>query len=204
MFPRIGEVLGNAREYGVEYFGVPGTTLTDSKQVLALVRETSPPACILAACGVHPYHAAEDPLDSPEQVELLRGLISDSACRAVGECGLDYSDGFPPREIQLRCFQQQLALALEIKKPLYLHVREAHEDFMGMMAKHGYSQDTSSSLPTAAAVHCFTGTLEELEDYVSCGYFIGLTGHIAKFSHDMLKSFLQVAISPPFVLIFKL
>ena len=192
LYPRVVEVLENAKEHGVEYCGVPGTTLIDSRQILDFVQDNTSPVSLYATCGVHPYNAAENPLDNLEQIEELRRLINSSGCLGVGECGLDYSEGFPSRDIQLQCFEQQLILALETAKPLYLHVRAAHSDFMEMMAKYGYSAETASSLPTAAAVHCFTGTVDELREYVSCGYYIGLTGYVTKLSMETLKTILQV------------
>jgi TatD DNase family protein len=62
-----------------------------------------------------------------------------------------------------------LQLAAENGKPLFLHQREAHADFIAMM------KDFDGKLGPAV-VHCFTGTREELFDYLDCDWHIGITG----------------------------
>lgn len=52
---------------------------------------------------------------------------------AVGECGLDYFRDFCPYRTQQHAFERQLQLASENGKPLFLHQREAHNDFMAIM-----------------------------------------------------------------------
>ena len=54
---------------------------------------------------------------------------------------------------------------------MYLHQRDAHEDFIKIIKK--YKDDISN-----AVVHCFTGTKEALNDYLDLGFHIGLTGWI--------------------------
>ena len=42
----------------------------------------------------------------------------------------------------------QITVARETGKPLYLHCRDAHEDFVAILRRHGYYH---------GIVHCFTG-----------------------------------------------
>ena len=117
---------------------------------------------------------------------------------------MDYSEGFPSSEVQLACFEEQIKLSIEYNKPLYLHVRDAHEDFMTLMNKYGYvsnenisdngdgSGSDSNSSSKVAAVHCFTGTTDELRQYTSLGFYIGLTGFILRLTGDELKVILDI------------
>ena len=192
---RLSEVISNAQEHGVKYFGVPGTTLAESKDIMELIKSETYGSAILGTCGVHPYHAGEEPLNTLEQLEELRQLITLPQCLGVGECGLDYSEGFPSNEVQLKCFEEQIKLSVEFNKPLYLHVRNAHDDFMTLMTKYGFvnnenegaNSDNSSIGGPVAAVHCFTGNNDELTQYVSLGFYIGLTGYVLKLSEEELK-----------------
>lgn len=202
--PRLPEIISNAVDHGVSYFGVPGTTLKESKDIMELIGTGRYGSALLGACGVHPYSAGDEPLDTVEQIEELRKLITLPHCLSVGECGLDYSEGFPSSEVQLACFEEQIKLSIEYNKPLYLHVRDAHEDFMTLMNKYGYvsnenmsdngdgSGSDSNSSSKVAAVHCFTGTIDELRQYTSLGFYIGLTGFILKFTGDELKVILDI------------
>ncbi len=102
---------------------------------------------------------------------------------AVGECGLDLSDGFPDISYQLPWFKQQLEMACALQKPLFLHERAAHELFISEIQKH-------DNLPPAV-VHCFTGTSDELDTYLKMGFYIGVTGYICKQKHGQhLRSIL--------------
>jgi Tat protein secretion system quality control protein TatD with DNase activity len=51
---------------------------------------------VIATAGVHPYHVNEVPC-RPDSIDRLRVLCASDHCHAVGECGLDYSEGFPPK-----------------------------------------------------------------------------------------------------------
>ena len=88
---------------------------------------------------------------------------------AVGECGLDFNRDFSPRPAQRKAFERQLQLASENGKPLFLHQRDAHADFMAMMKNF-------DGRLGPAVVHCFTGTREELFDYLDHDWHIGITG----------------------------
>jgi len=64
-----------------------------------------------------------------------------------------------------------LTLAIETGKPLFLHQRDAHEDFISILSEY------RSVLPKGVA-HCFTSGAMELETYLDLGLAIGITGWI--------------------------
>lgn len=49
-------------------------------------------------------------------------------CVGWGEIGLDYHYDHSPRQIQQEVFTRQLRKAVELRKPLTIHTREAEED----------------------------------------------------------------------------
>ncbi len=158
------EVLERAWAAGLVHLVVTGSTLASSQGAAALA--ASDPARLSATAGVHPHHAAEF---GPAEVPALRALLALPVVRAVGECGLDYFRDLSPREAQRRAFELQLGLALDTRRPLFLHQRDAHDDFLAMLRAAG------PALPPAVA-HCFTGTLEQAEAYLQLGLHIGITG----------------------------
>lgn len=157
-------VLQRARAAGVTKMVVTGASRGHSPKALALARTF--PGELFATAGVHPHHATEytDECDAE-----MRALHAHPEVVAVGECGLDYNRDFSPRPAQRRAFERQLQLAADVGKPLFLHQRDAHADFMAMM------RDFDGRLG-AAVVHCFTGTREELFDYLDRDWHIGITG----------------------------
>jgi TatD DNase family protein len=63
----------------------------------------------------------------------------------------------------------QVLLACELRKPLFLHERDAHTDMLEILDKY------KERLP-AAVIHCFTGTGEQAMHYLERGVYLGLTG----------------------------
>ena len=175
--------LSVAQSNGVGRFIVPGSTLVDSAECLALSKRYE--GKIFAACGIHPFRVQEIELNDVNTLELDR-LVADDACLAVGECGLDYSEGFPSCEIQVPWFRHHVELSHRHSLPLFLHVRDAHHDFLAIM-------DEFTSLPNVC-VHCFTGSEEELREYCRRGYYISISGHVIR-KQINLKEWL--AIIPP-------
>lgn len=62
-----------------------------------------------------------------------------------------------------------MALACELRKPLFLHERDAHNDLIEILEKY------RDILPTIV-IHSFTGTLEEAHKYIEMGMYLGITG----------------------------
>eukprot|EP00041_Stephanoeca_diplocostata_P014067 m.252518 g.252518 ORF g.252518 m.252518 type:complete len:328 (+) comp19567_c0_seq5:281-1264(+) len=162
------EVVRTAEAVGVGQFVVPGSTLSDSAKAIALAK--SCPEKYIATAGVHPYHVSTNP-PTANDVEKLRSLIEDGHCAAVGECGLDQADGFPPLDTQMPWFTMQLDVACSINKPIFLHERLSFDVIKSALeARRG-------KLPKVL-VHCFTGTPAELKWYTDFGCYIGFTGHV--------------------------
>eukprot|EP01084_Bolivina_argentea_P057026 104271_1 len=127
--------------------------------------------------------------------DRLRNLAAHPLATCVGECGLDYTEGFPSREVQLPWFEAQVRLAFELGKPLFLHERLAHSDFCQVFddieASLPASNDKPSTLPPCL-VHCFTGTKEELLEYLRRGFLIGISGFLLKDKGVNMRDFLDV------------
>jgi TatD DNase family protein len=158
-------VVERAHAAAVTQLIVTGATLASSAAALELAR--SQPGRLYATAGVHPHHAAEF---TAAELPQLRALLAEPGCVAAGECGLDYFRDYSPRAAQRSAFALQLALAAECGKPLFLHQREAHADFMAALREHGGALH--------GVAHCFTGGEAELEAYLGMGLHIGITGWI--------------------------
>ncbi|MEO7200194.1 MAG: TatD family hydrolase [Dokdonella sp.] len=160
----LGAVLERASDAGVSQMIVTGASREGSAQALELARLH--PGVLYATAGVHPHHATEY---TDEADAEMRALLAHPEVVAVGECGLDYFRDLSPRPAQRRAFERQLQIAVDTGKPLFLHQRDAHADFVAVM------KNFDGKLG-AAVVHCFTGTREELFDYLDAGWYIGITG----------------------------
>ena len=159
-------VLERARKAGVERMIVTGASRDGSEHALELAREH--PGTLWATAGVHPHHAG----DYGTQTDtLLRQLAQEPEVAAVGETGLDYYRDLSPRPAQRAAFEKQLAIAVDLGMPLFLHQRDAHQDFLALL------KAARDRVPDAV-VHCFTDSRKALFDYLDLDCHIGITGWI--------------------------
>ena len=158
-------VIERARTAGVTQMVVTGSTLPSSARAIALAR--AHPGRLFATAGVHPHHAGELTAGAASQLEEL---ARDPAVVALGECGLDYFRNFSPHAAQQQAFHRQLELAARVGKPVFLHQRDAHADFVAILREHAASW--------RGVAHCFTGSAAELARYLQLGLAIGITGWI--------------------------
>ncbi|HEY4293839.1 TatD family hydrolase [Luteibacter sp.] len=160
------DVLARASAHGVGRMVVTGASREGSHDALALARASR--GRLFATAGVHPHHA----IDYDDRTDAqLRELAREPEVLAVGETGLDYNRNYSPRDVQRDVFERQLEIAVEMGKPLFLHQRDAHHDFLAILKRY------RDRVP-AAVVHCFTDTGEALRDYLDLDCHIGITGWI--------------------------
>jgi TatD DNase family protein len=164
--PDRNAVIERARQSGVSRMIITGTTVAASLNAAELA--AARPGQLFATAGIHPHHAAELAADSTNQ---LAEIAARPNVVALGECGLDYFRNYSPRDAQLQAFESQLQLAEELQKPVFLHQRDAHDDFLALL------KDYLPRIPGGVA-HCFTAGVNELCEYLELGLYIGITGWI--------------------------
>jgi len=160
----LDQVVARAREAGVATVVVTGTSVPESTAALALVKARESLYC---TAGVHPHHAREC---DGTTIPALRLLAQQPRVVAIGECGLDFNRNYSPHPDQATWFEAQVDLAIELRKPLFLHSRDAFPDFSNLLK--------SKKSLTPAVAHCFTGDRAELHAYLDLGLYIGITGWI--------------------------
>jgi TatD DNase family protein len=154
------EVVTRARAAGVQTIVVTGTTVEESRQAAEIAERFD----LYSTVGIHPHHAKD--FDNTDE---LRKSASHHRVVAIGECGLDFNRNYSPHPAQEECFTAQLELGIELKKPLFLHSRDAHPRF---------AQIVKAMQVDKAIAHCFTGERDELRAYLDLGLYIGITGWI--------------------------
>lgn len=160
----LDEVIANARKVGVDRMCITGTDLEES--ISASKVALSLPNKVISTAGIHPHKAKEY---SSLYFSEIKDLLKLRNVRALGETGLDFYRNFSTPEDQKKSFEAHIETSIEYQIPLFLHVREAHKTFMEML------KPFKDSLPKTV-VHCFTGTKEELFEYIEMGFYIGITG----------------------------
>ncbi len=159
-------VIAAAYAENVQHMIVPGSSLYDSQCAIELCKQH--PKKFRATVGVHPHLAKEWNENTPQK---LHALAQDSTVVAIGETGLDYNRNHSTPDTQRLVFEKHIELATETQLPLFLHQRDAHQDFLALITPH-YRE------LAAAVVHCFTGDERQLDDYLELNFYIGITGWI--------------------------
>lgn len=156
------ELIASLPSQGVGLVMNPGCSLASSQAADALSRQYD---FVYAAVGSHP-DAADEVND--QVLEMYRKLCKlNPKIRAIGEIGLDYHYEDIPRELQLKAFRAQMALAAELDLPVIVHERDAHADGMAVV----------DEFPTVKGVfHCYSGSAEMAKELVKRGWYIGFTG----------------------------
>lgn len=163
---QLPQVITEAQHAEVTHLIVIGSHLEESRQVVTLSRQY--PQSLSATVGVHPHYAR---LWDQHSAQQLITLANQETVVAIGECGLDYNRNFSPRADQLAAFEAQLELAAQLNKPIYMHCREAHDDFIRLVSQY-------RSRLGNAVLHCFTGSKDELHACLDLDLHIGITGWV--------------------------
>lgn len=151
---------------------------------------------VYAAVGLHPIHTAQSYHDAQElgASEDAKGFTSrgeefdyahykklaeDPKVVAIGECGLDYYRlDEKTKERQFSAFEQQIALAHEVGKPLMIHCRNAFADLIAVLTAH---RSTLNARP--GVIHFFAGTADDAEKLMDLGFSFSFGGVIT-FARD--------------------
>jgi TatD DNase family protein len=160
------EIIRRAAAAGVTRMVITGSSVASTRGAIHLVHRH--PEHMRCTAGVHPHHAAE--LDEQQLAEIA-ALAASPEVVAVGECGLDYFRNFSPPDAQTKAFRQQLELAVRLCKPVFLHQRDAHDDFVTILRQYRDGL-------VGGVAHCFTAGAVEARAYLDLGLYIGITGWI--------------------------
>jgi len=160
------DLMQRAADAGVVKMIVTGSS--DQGNVDAAALAATLTGRLYSTAGVHPHHASDY---TEASAELIRSHAEKEVVVAIGECGLDYFRDLSPRDSQQTAFHSQLDIAADVGLPVFLHQRDAHDDFIAILAP------MLSEIPRAVA-HCFTGDGESLREYLEMGLWIGITGWI--------------------------
>lgn len=167
-------VIERARQAGVTRLVVVGSGHGRAEIDNALAYARRFPN-IVAAIGIHPHDAhvlADD--STPEAQSLwqaLEQLSTDERVVAVGETGLDYFYKNSTPAQQQHVLRRFLRLSATVKKPISLHIRDAHDD-----ARRILREESPQGHAPGGVIHCFTGSSDDARLWLDLGFHISLSG----------------------------
>ena len=159
------EVVAQAIGSGVHTIVNIGTDLKSSVFSVDLAQKYG---SVRAAVGVHPHDASTV---NRELLDRLRDLAADHNVVAIGEIGLDFYRDRSPRDAQRRAFQEQLELAVELKRPVIIHTREAFDETVEIIKNY-------ASKLKGGVFHCFPGDVQQAQLVIDLGFMVSFGGVI--------------------------
>jgi TatD DNase family protein len=160
------QVLKRALAADVTHIIITGTNLGKSHQGIQMAEQY--PGHLFTTVGLHPHEAK---LFNDQTINELKALAKSNHVVAIGECGLDFNRNFSTPNEQLIAFEEQLKLACELDLPVFLHERNAFQVQYQLLKE--YHKDLKGGV-----VHCFTGNIEQMDQYLDLGLYIGVTGWV--------------------------
>ncbi len=150
-------------EAGVKGIICIASHLDEARQILT---HCAPYHDMQVTLGCHPHHASSW---TDEHFNIFQTMFANhSNAVAVGETGLDFNRNYSTPDEQIYAFEQQLKLAEAVKKPLFLHERDAQDTMLKMLS--------NADLSAGGVIHCFTGDEDTMQAYLSLGLHVGITG----------------------------
>jgi TatD DNase family protein len=123
---------------------------------------------IYGSVGLHPHDAKDG--DDRTLTELKR-MAQHPKIVALGEMGLDYYWNHSPHEVQKEVFRKQIALAKELKLPIIIHDRDAHQDILNIVKEEGAKE-------VGGIFHCYSGSWPMAREVMKLGFYISLAGPV--------------------------
>ena len=171
----LDEVIQRASENDVEYILTVGCDLASSRKSIDLALRYPN---IYAAVGIHPHDATQ--ADQSAMNELKEMAQSIDKVVAIGETGLDFYRDRSPRPVQREAFRLQIRLARELKLPLIIHDRDAHDEVISILKDEKAAE-------VGGVLHCFSGNLEMARACIDMGFYISFPGTLTYPKNDELR-----------------
>jgi TatD DNase family protein len=159
------QVIKKAMDSGVKYILNAGADIRSSKKGIEIAQKHNN---MHVAVGVHP-HDVKDLTD--KDLDVLADLCKNPKVVAVGEIGLDYYYDNSPRELQKAWFEKQIDLAKNLKLPVIVHDRDAHQDCMDIIKK-------AAPFENQGVFHCFAGSLEMATELLKMNFYLSVGGPV--------------------------
>ncbi len=157
------QTLQRAREAGVAAIMVVGVDPKTSKKAIKLAEKH---AHLFTSVGLHPHDAKTC---SDEMMAVLASLAHHEKVKAWGETGLDFNRMHSPMDLQEKWFIRQIETADALGLPMIFHERDSGGRLLEILK-------SMANPKRRGVIHCFSGTRDEMFQYLDLGYHIGITG----------------------------
>jgi len=154
-------IIKENKEANVSKIIVSGCSKKEIEEAIELSKKYN---SLYITLGFHP--SCVNTVFDTDLENLEEILKSNEKVVGVGEIGLDYYYGKDDIEEQKELFKKQLKIAEKLKLPVVIHSRDAVKDTIDILKQYD----------VRGVIHCFSGSLETAEIYISMGFKLGIGG----------------------------
>lgn len=166
----IDKVIEENKDALVEKIVVSGCSRESIEEVMDLKDKYD---MVYVTIGYHPEYA--DTVTESD-LDYLKSLLGEKKIIGIGEIGLDYHYTKENKDKQIWLFEEQLKIADAFNLPVVIHSRDATMDTINILKKY----------KAKGIIHCFSGSLETANIYISMGFLLGIGG-VVTFKNSKLK-----------------
>ncbi len=179
----IDKVIEENKNANIDKIVVSGCSRESIEEVMDLKDRYD---MVYVTIGYHPEYA--DTVTESD-LDYLKSLLGEKKIIGIGEIGLDYHYTKENKDKQIWLFEEQLKIAEEFNLPVVIHSRDATMDTINTLKKY----------KVKGIIHCFSGSLETANIYISMGFLLGIGG-VVTFKNSKLKDVVKEVPSESIVL----
>ena len=169
-YEEIEDIIKQCKNNNVSKLICVGVNFNDSMNAFAFASQYNQ---IFCSFGLHPSDILQGKSLSKNELHKIKKLVNHESIVAIGECGLDYSyenaNLLENKKKQIKEYEKQIKLSIELKLPLIIHTRKSHDDNIKILKKYPLAY---------GVIHCFNGSLEIANEYIKMGFYISFSGLI--------------------------
>ena len=166
----IDKVIEENKNANIDKIVVSGCSRESIEEVMDLKDRYD---MVYVTIGYHPEYA--DTVTESD-LDYLKSLLGEKKIIGIGEIGLDYHYTKENKDKQIWLFEEQLKIANAFNLPVVIHSRDATMDTINTLKKY----------KVKGIIHCFSGSLETANIYISMGFLLGIGG-VVTFKNSKLK-----------------
>ena len=166
----IDKVIEENKNANIDKIVVSGCSRESIEEVMDLKDRYD---MVYVTIGYHPEYA--DTVTESD-LDYLKSLLGEKKVVGIGEICLDYHYTKENKDKQIWLFEEQLKIADAFNLPVVIHSRDATMDTINILKKY----------KVKGIIHCFSGSLETANIYISMGFLLGIGG-VVTFNNSKLK-----------------
>jgi len=167
------QVIEKSVDEGLKYILTVGTEERYFAKVVEIVNDNP---IVYGAIGIHPHNSTDF---NGNAAATIRSYLKQKKIVGYGEIGLDFFKNYSPKDVQMKAFREQLALAADEGLPVIIHSRNALTETLQILGEayrnlHG------------GVVHCYSYDRQTAKRLLDMGFYISIPGTITYRSAEEL------------------